>query len=76
MVAQDTPFIYHPRSRAAPSSSGWYMNGISWATIVYLLHIHILQAVPLIFELVIVQLYIESMGKRLKYAANHEKLLY
>ena len=37
MFAQDTPFIYHLRSRATPSSSGWYMNGISWATIVYLL---------------------------------------
>ena len=41
MFAQDTPFIYHLRSLATPSSSGWYMNGISWATIVYLLLIAI-----------------------------------
>ena len=38
-INQDTLFIYHLRSRATPSSSGWYMNGISWATIVYLLRI-------------------------------------
>ena len=39
MVTKDTLFIYHPRSRAAPAPlrSGWYMNGISGTTIVYLL---------------------------------------
>ena len=37
MVAHDTLFIYHPRSRAVPLSSWWYMN-VSWATIVYLFH--------------------------------------
>ena len=46
MVAQDTPFIYHPRSRAVPSSSGWYMNSIYpgqplFIYYIYMQYIHI-----------------------------------
>ena len=60
MFAQDTPFIYHLRSRATPSSSGWYMNGRSWANIVYLL---------LICSTFILKLYISLIRPHLEYGS-------
>ena len=37
MVAQDIPFIYHPEFEGVAREQRWYMNGVSWANIVYLL---------------------------------------
>ena len=39
MVAQDILFIYHPELEGAVRERGWYMNGVSWANIVYLFNI-------------------------------------
>ena len=39
MVAQDIPFIYHPELEGVAREQRWYMNGISWANIVYLFNI-------------------------------------
>ena len=39
MIAQDIPFIYHPELEGAARERGWYMNGVSGATIVYLFNI-------------------------------------
>ena len=39
MVAQDIPFIYHPEFEGVAREQRWYMNGVSWANIVYLFNI-------------------------------------
>ena len=39
MVAQDIPFIYHPELEGVARERRWYMNGVSWANIVYLFNI-------------------------------------
>ena len=39
MVAQDIPFIYHPEFEGVARERRWYMNGVSWANIVYLFNI-------------------------------------
>ena len=39
MVAQDIPFIYHPELEGVAQERRWYMNGVSWANIVYLFNI-------------------------------------
>ena len=42
MVAQDIPFIYHPELEGVARERRWYMNGVSWANIVYLFNILIM----------------------------------
>ena len=37
MVAQDILFIYHPELEGVARERRWYMNDVSWATIVYIL---------------------------------------
>ena len=39
MVDQDIPFIYHPELEGVARERRWYMNGVSWANIVYLFNI-------------------------------------
>ena len=39
MVAQDIPFTYHPELKGVARERRWYMNGVSWANIVYLFKI-------------------------------------
>ena len=33
------PFIYHPELEGTARERGWYMNGVSWATMIYLFNI-------------------------------------
>ena len=39
MVAQDISFIYHSELEGVARERRWYMNGVSWANIVYLFNI-------------------------------------